>query len=121
MQTKPSIHELAKKAQEVFHRNIDTLVAGFLIRHPDIDPGDIILVSQATSDGFRIYVDAKELHVPPEKSDPEYVAFETDPAAHDAEQKYVDGWNACRQAIIDMGVAARGKAGDSAHIGGLDG
>lgn len=120
MQVQPSTHELAKKAMDLFHRNADTLIAGFLIRHPGIDPGDIVLVSQSTPDGFRFYVDAKELHVPPERANPEgYVPHSE--GGQTCAMAYADGWNDCRQAIIDMAKAERGGDGEFAPIGGPHG
>lgn len=102
---KPTVHEVAKQALDLFHRNADTLVAGFLIRNPDIDPGDIVLVSQATPTGFRFYVEAKELHVPGEA---EYGIEILGKAMPD---DWVNGWNACRQAVIGMKAAAGGGEG----------
>lgn len=112
---KPTVHEVAKQAMDLFHRNADTLVAGFLIRNPDIDPGDIVLVSQATPTGFRFYVDAKELHVPPEAE------YGTGILGKVMADDWVNGWNACRQHVIAMAKDQRGGDAEFAPIGGANG
>ena len=85
-----TIFEAAQKAQDVFHRNVDTLVAGFLIRNPHIDPGDVEMIFQPGPGGvLRFTIEAKELHVP------------TAIQSGEASQEYMEGWNACRQAMID--------------------
>lgn len=111
-QPKPSVHEVTREAMRVFHQNTDTLIAGFLIRHPEIDPGDIVLVTQATPDGFRVFVDAKELHVPKSKD------IDT---GHQQDNDYARGWNACRQAVIDMTKKYQGGDAEFASIGGANG
>lgn len=46
-----TILDLARKARETFDRNIDTMIAAFLIRNPEVNPGDIELVFQPSVDG----------------------------------------------------------------------
>lgn len=105
--TARTVFEAAMMAKELFNKNADTLVAGFLIRNPHINPGDIELVYQQTKDGMRFSVEAKELHVP--------VARSTDTGyAHD--NGYAKGWNACRQAVIDM-KAERKRGAQVAPLG----
>lgn len=98
----PSVHELARKAQDLFNRNIDTLVAGFLVRHPDVDPGAVELVMQTTPDGMRFGIAIKEVFVPakaPQVSSPS-----------DHEKSYGQGWDACRQNMIDLIMSNRHDA-----------
>lgn len=85
------------KAKEIFHRNSDTLIAGFLVRHPDVDPADVELVFTPGTDGsIKFSIEPKELHVPPV-----YVAH------NDYGVEYANGWNACRNAMIAKSKAFR--------------
>lgn len=98
--------DAAVKAANIFHNNCDTLVAGFLIRHPDVHPGDVDLVFTPLPNGaLRFGLEVKELHVPP-------ALAEGDPGTQDLGATYRDGWNACRQAMIDTTKAARPPEAD---------
>ena len=82
--------DIALKAQKIFHQNTETLIAGFLIRNPGVRPEDVTLVFQQVGGNLRFSVEVKELYVP-------------DPITHgsDTDAAYVEGWNACRQDMID--------------------
>jgi hypothetical protein len=41
-----TILSMAQRAKAAFERNIDTIVAAFLIRHPDVDPAEVELVME---------------------------------------------------------------------------
>ena len=99
VQPQPTAHEMARRAQEVFHQNIDTLVAGFLIRHPEIDPSTVRINMQATTDGMSAFVTPVQIPIPEAKEVPGTVGPVTmfDAAG---EQAFCLGWNACRDALI---------------------
>lgn len=107
----PSLSEIAIKAQEIFHKNADTLIAGFLITHPDIDPADVQLVFVSNAGKMTLSIEPKELHVPETMSDAGYRVQHQLGAIGDGELEdavqYARGWNACRQAMIDQAAAAR--------------
>lgn len=123
------LHRIAQVAMHSFQRNADTMVAGFLVRNPDIDPADVDLVMTQDGGSVRFSIQPKELYVPQEKHremvGPEheleeafhYSAVNSDEerAAYDAGE--VDGWNACRQAMIDATKKARP---DGAMVATLD-
>jgi hypothetical protein len=55
-----TLYAVAQQAKTMFDRNIDTLVAAFLIRHPDVLPGEIELVMRMGEDrSLRIVVERK--------------------------------------------------------------
>lgn len=100
MTPQPTPHELAMQAREVFDRNLDTLVAGFLIRNPDIDPSTVRINLEVTPNGLSAFVTPVQIQVPGEKPDPFYEEG-TDPFEHARREAYVDGWNACREELIN--------------------
>lgn len=92
----PTVMEMAMEAQKIFHRNADTLVAGYLIQHPDTDPADLMIVMQHGAMGkITLSLEPKEMHVPPPKfvPDPQFKG-DVDEAT------YAAGWNDCRAAMI---------------------
>lgn len=100
------LSDVATKAMETFHRNSDTMVAGYLVRHPDVDPADVALVCRVEKGVFTFRIEPKELHVPPainESSAPEGEAL------HHSE--YVIGWNACRDAMIAQAKMVKDQDG----------
>lgn len=103
--------DIARRAQEIFHRNSETLIAGFLIRNPDICPEDVELVFQQVGGSLRFSIEPKELYVPAEKPESTYRGdvFENDTA-----EAFVRGWNACRQEMIDH-LDAKLAAADDRH------
>lgn len=110
---------IALVAKHTFERNIDTMVAGFLIHNPDIDPADVELVMSQTSDGMRFSIEPKELHVPDQRYrkrvGPEHdqvdeydtISMNSDEERIAYEAGEVDGWNACRTAMIEATRKAR--------------
>lgn len=95
--------DIARRAQEIFHRNSETLVAGFLIRNPDICPEDVELVFQQVGGSLRFSIEPKELYVPG-------VAR----PGSDTDAAYIEGWNACRQEMINL-INAKLAAADDRH------
>jgi hypothetical protein len=89
------------KAKELFHRNADTMIAGYLVRHPNVDPATVEIVFTPMTNGtLRFSIEPKEMHVPPALRD-------NDPGTSDEGATYRDGWNDCRQAMIDKAVSFR--------------
>lgn len=88
---KTTVLGLAQQARATFDKNIDTMIAAFLIRNPDVNPGDIELVFQPSTDGkmhFWINQCPNGVKLPR--------AMEA-ATGDDAYQKgYVEGWNGCR-------------------------
>lgn len=113
-----ALSRIAQVAMHNFQRNADTLVAGFLVRNPDIDPADVELVMSSTGGNMRFSIEPKELHVPAEI-----------PEDDCRDVFYKDGWNDCRQAMIDGAKKARPADAMVATldsmvenlVGGLDG
>lgn len=119
-----TIAGVAMKAKATFDRNIDTLVAAFLIRNPDVKPEDVSLVMVSERGGLRFFIQPKELHVPPVAGEYEW-------------QKHMDledfgclgrtdafniGWNACREAVIAMAAKAQPADANIVALSGvLDG
>lgn len=91
------------KAKEIFHKNADTLIAGFLVRHPDVDPADVELVFTPGTDGtIKFTIDMKELHVPAVADD------EVEPfMGGDMNKAYREGWNAARDWVIQQAKTIR--------------
>lgn len=89
---KPStVFDTIMRAKDIFHRNADTLIAGYLVRHPDVDPADVEIVFTPMTNGtLRFSIEPKELHVPPAKV----------LGADAASASYVEGWNDCRLEMI---------------------
>ena len=106
--------DIARRAQEIFHRNSETLIAGFLIRNPDICPEDVELVFQQVGGSLRFSIEPKELYVPPEDNYmPDIGADQGDlDVAH--RMSYSEGWNDCRQEMIDF-LDAKLAAADDRH------
>lgn len=98
-----TMFEVIIKAKETFYQNADVMVAGFLIRHPDIDPADVELVMMPVpGEGLRFSIEPKELHVPPAMAE---TCAPDDEVVYSGD--YVDGWNACREAMIAKKAKAR--------------
>lgn len=98
------MEETSREAREIFQKNADTIVAGFLVRHPDVDPSDIRLIYEIIGSTMRFRVEYLPLHVPPVRHD-----FETvDGTAYtvDEEQAHNSGWNAARQWVLDQAQSA---------------
>lgn len=91
----------SSKARDIFHRNSDTLIAGYLVRHPDTDPADVELVFTPETNGtIRFSIEPKELHVP--------AAIGPDtPNARYIDNGYRTGWNECRAAMIAQAKSVR--------------
>lgn len=98
MQAPTTVLDAVMRAKDVFHRNADTLIAGYLIRHPDVDPADVELVFTPMTNGtIKFSIEPKELHVPPAK---EADSKEPDPKERQLNNAFIEGWNFCRQAMI---------------------
>lgn len=84
---------VAQRAKDAFARNIDTLVAGFLIRHPDVLPGEVELVMRHGEDrALHITIERKGgIRFPEELS----VADGTD-------ERVAHGWNSAIKAFRDI-------------------
>lgn len=112
------MQDIAQQAMETFHRNSDTMIAGFLVRNPDVDPADIELVFQTVGGTMRFSIEPKELHVPAYL--PEGV-----PGTSDLGATYRDGWNDCREMMIMKAKAARAPDGTiitlAQSLGDVDG
>lgn len=107
---------IALVAKHTFERNIDTMVAGFLIRNPDIDPADVELVMSTIGGTMRFSIEPKELHVPPVcEILPSYAAAADGRETVDGAR--ARGWNECRQAMIETTRKARPEA---AMVASLD-
>jgi hypothetical protein len=111
------VTELAMKAKEIFETNVNTLVAMFLIRHPDIDPADVILrIAPGAGGKMDFSIEPKGLHVPEERyrplTGPEHDQVQAwtsaaTPAENNAyDTGFVDGWNSCRLSMIASTEAA---------------
>lgn len=90
--TAPTVEAAARAAMDLFHRNADTLVAGFLIRHPDVDPGQVTLVMRTTAEGVEFSLKPTKLSVP--EARPQSLQLESQDYA------YNDGWNDCRAEML---------------------
>lgn len=98
----------ARQAMDTFHRNSDTLVAGFLIRHPDVDPAELVLVTQPVGGSIRFSIERKVPLVPEARHVPEGDIPDDLDAAHQRSANI--GWNECRAAMIEMAGQERATA-----------
>ncbi len=106
--TAVSAFDGARRARDIFHNNSDTLVAGFLVRNPDVDPATIQLVFTPQPDGvIRFSIEPRELFVPDARAVPSRESFDDDNEDRDdleftKEDYFTAGWNSCRAEMIRL-------------------
>lgn len=105
-----TLFSAAQKAKDTFSRNIDTLVAAFLIRHPDVLPGEIELVMRMGDDrSLNIQIERKGgIRFPEEIPEPT-----SNPGDGEAMDEYnrgtAHGWNSAIQAFRDINPPFAGQ------------
>lgn len=97
-----TLFSVAENAKNVFERNIDTIVAAFLIRHPDVLPGEIELVMRPGDDrSLHIQIERKGgIRFPEELVEPDDDEFD---------RGVVHGWNKAIQAFRDINPPFKGQ------------
>jgi hypothetical protein len=108
-----TLFSVARHAKETFERNIDTIVAAFLIRHPDVLPNEIELVMRPGDDrALHFTIERKGgIRFPEELPEGEF-----DPNADDQDDTGADyakgvahGWNKAIQAFKDLNPPFQGE------------
>jgi len=113
------VSDIAKKAMDVFHANSETIIAAYLIRHPDVDPADVEVVMSMEKSEFRCRVEPRELHVPPFRALMSLDDFLSQhpclkPEDYEKERLVTRGWNECRAQMLEAAKAA--KDGDGTVV-----
>lgn len=103
-----TLFSVAQNAKAVFERNIDTMVAGFLIRHPDVLPGEIELVMRPGEDRSLVFQIERKggIQYPEERGVP---ALADGSVATTYDVGLAEGWNACLQAVKDLNPPFEGE------------
>lgn len=102
-----TLFSVAQNAKAIFERNVDTMVAGFLIRHPDVLPGEIELVLRMGEDrSLNIVIERKGGIQFPSELGPSLV--EPEDKEYDYERGVVHGWNTAIKAFHDVNPPFKG-------------
>lgn len=96
-----TLFSVAQNAKAIFERNVDTMVAGFLIRHPDVLPGEIELVLRMGEDrSLNIVIERKGgIRFPDELTDAEDAGADTGLGYREG---VIHGWNSAIRAFHDV-------------------
>lgn len=95
----------ATKARAIFEKNVDTHIAMFLIKHPDVDPADVEIVFTPGAGGkIKFSIEPRELHVPPARK---VESLQTPDGEAAYTDEFSNGWNACRDAMIAQAKMVR--------------
>lgn len=110
------MNDVAHRAQETFHRNSDTLVAGYLVRHPDVDPADVELVMRVEGSTIKFRIEPKELHVPPavdiqQEAVTPFSKGEINETEYAHRVHHSQGWNACRDEMLKAAKMVKDQDG----------
>lgn len=106
-----TLYSVAQRAKETFSRNIDTLVAGFLIRHPDVLPGEVELVMRMGEDrSLNIQIERKGgIRFPEEMHAGQMPDGPTEIIGDRFNEGVAHGWNSAIKAFRDINPPFQGQ------------